>query len=67
MELGALVELLAGLVMHWNETGNDEGLGLGAGLREPTLHEQKVESLLQPALENCIACSSSDPETPTGQ
>ena len=45
-ELDVLVQLLAGLRVPRHEPGEDERLGLGAALRQPTLDEQDVQALL---------------------
>src|SRR5262249_2202498 len=46
LELGALVHLLAGLVVTVDEAGEHERLGLRARLREAALDEQDVEAFL---------------------
>ena len=46
LELGVLVDLLAGLRVPRDEPGQDEGLRLGTRLGEAALDEQHVEALL---------------------
>ena len=45
-ELGVLVDLVAGLVVAVDETGDHERLRLRPRLREPALDEEDVEPLL---------------------
>jgi len=60
LELGSLVDLLAGLRMPSHAPGQDERLRLRAALGEPTLDEQHIQALLR-------AHGQSVPRAPHGE